>query len=114
MDNEEFQNEWILKVHDYMVTQLELSEDLAINFISSEGTLVKDLATAKKDIHPNFLDKSMKKMAELEKTHLGWISDKIPDAGKRAKFENFRKDYYEKFYGEKFAKGRALASEKKK
>lgn len=47
MDNEEFQNAWILSVHDFMIKELELSEDVAISFISSEGTLIKDLASAK-------------------------------------------------------------------
>lgn len=112
MDNEEFQNDWILKVHDFMVRDLELSEDLAINFISSEGTLIKELATARKDLHPKFLDQGMKKMKDLEKTHLGWLEEKIPDVSKRERFTSFRKDYFDKFYEEKFINSRELASDK--
>ncbi|MCM2350043.1 MAG: hypothetical protein NDI69_08470 [Bacteriovoracaceae bacterium] len=93
MDNEEFQNDWILKVHDFMVKELELSEDLAISFISSEGTLLKDLAAARKELNPQFLDTGMKKLTDLEKTHLGWLNEKIPDPAKLEKFTKFRKDY---------------------
>lgn len=111
MDNEEFQNDWILKVHDFMVKDLELSEDIAINFISSEGTLIKELATARKDLHPQFLDVGMKKMSDLEKTHLGWLNEKISEPEKLARFKNFQKEYFDKFYAEKF-NTRNVAGEK--
>ena len=113
MDNEEFQNDWILKVHDFMVKDLELSEDVAITFISSEGTLVKELAAARKDIHPQFLDGALKKMGDLEKTHLGWMNEKITDPVKVQKFADFRKTYFDKFYDEKFAQNRGVATEAK-
>lgn len=113
MDNEEFQNDWILKVHDFMVKDLELSEDVAISFISSEGTLVKELAAARKDIHPQFLDGALKKMGDLEKTHLGWMNEKITDPVKVQKFADFRKTYFDKFYDEKFAQNRGVATEAK-
>ncbi len=112
MDDEAFQNDWILKVHDFMVKDMELSEDVAINFISSEGTLIKELATARKDLHPQFLDTGLKKMHELEKTHLGWLEEKIPEASQRAKFTDFRRDTFDTFYKEKFANGRGLAGKK--
>ena len=94
-------------------TDLELSEDIAINFISAEGTLVKELAAARKDIHPQFLDGALKKMNDLEKTHLGWLDEKIPDPLKLQKFADFRKDYYDKFYAEKFVQNRGVATEAK-
>lgn len=111
MDNEEFQNDWILKVHDFMVKDLELSEDVAISYISSEGTLVKELGLAKKDLHPQFLDVGMKKLTDLEVTHLGWLKEKIPDAVKMEKFSAFRKEYFDTFYKDKFQTTRGLATE---
>lgn len=113
MENEEFQNDWILKVHEFITTQLELSEDIAINFISAEGTLIKELAQARSELHPSYLDKGMKKMRDLETTHLGWLNEKIPDPAKKAKFDTFRKDYYNNFYKDKFGADRSMASEKK-
>lgn len=111
MDNEDFQNDWILKVHDFMTKDLELSEDVAINYISSEGTAVKEIATARNDLHPQFLDQGMKKLTDLEQTHLGWLKEKITDPTKMDKFLTFRKEYYDKFYEDKFAGERNLASE---
>lgn len=111
MDNEEFQNDWILKVHDFMVKDLELSEDVAINYISSEGTLIKELVVARKDLHPQFLDVGMKKLADLETTHLGWLKEKIPGQIKMDKFSAFRKSYFDTFYNEKFQPKRGVATE---
>lgn len=113
MDNEEFQNDWILKIHDFIVRELELSEDMAINYISAEGTLLKELAAIKKEIHPQFLDVGMKKLTDLEKAHLGWLTEKITDPVKMEKFASFRKEYFDKFYQEKFLQTRGVANEKK-
>lgn len=114
MENEEFQNDWILQVHDFMVKELELSEDVAIGFISSEGGLVKELATLKKDLHPQHLDAGIKKMRDLETAQLGWLNEKIPEQPKMEKFVTFRKDYFDKFYSEKFFAARGVANEEKK
>jgi hypothetical protein len=113
MDNEEFQNDWILKVHDFMVKELELSEDMAINYISAEGTLLKELSVMKKDLHPQFLDVGIKKLTDLEKTHLGWLSEKIADPLKIERFASFRKEYYDDFYQKKFLPSRGIANEVK-
>jgi len=113
MDNEEFQNDWILKVHDYMVKELELSEDMAINYISAEGTLLKELAVMKKDLHPQFLEVGLKKLTDLEKAHLGWLAEKIVDPLKLEKFASFRKEYYDDFYQKKFLVSRGVANEVK-
>lgn len=114
MENEEFQNDWILKVHDFLVKELELSEDIAIGFISSEGSLIKELATLRKDLHPQYLDVGLKKMRDLETTHLGWLYEKIPEQPKMEKFVTFRKDYFDKFYSEKYLATRGVATEVKK
>jgi hypothetical protein len=113
MDNEEFQNDWILKVHDYMVKELELSEDMAINYISAEGTLLKELAVMKKDLHPQFLEAGLKKLTDLENAHLGWLAEKIGDPLKVEKFASFRKEYYDSFYQKKFFQSRGVANEVK-
>ena len=113
MDNEEFQNDWILKVHDFMVKDLELPEDIAINYISSEGALIKELSLAKKDLHPQYLDQGVKKMKDLEVVHLGWLKQKIVKPLDMEKFTNFRKNYYDIFYNEKFKIDRNIANDKK-
>jgi hypothetical protein len=87
MDNEEFQNDWILKVHDFMVKDLELPEDIAINYISSEGALIKELSLAKKDLHPQYLDQGVKKMKDLELVHLGWLKQNIVNPLDMEKFK---------------------------
>lgn len=111
MDNEEFQNDWILKVHDFMVKDLELSEDVAINYISAEGSLIKELAVMRKDLHPQFLDQGLKKMRDLETAQLGWLNEKMATPEKMEKFVTFRKGYFDTFYKDKFKADRGVASE---
>jgi hypothetical protein len=86
---------------------------MAINYISAEGTLLKELASIKKDIHPQFLEVGMKKLTDAEKVHLGWLSEKIADNAKMEKFANFRKEYFDSFYKNKFLQSRGVATEVK-
>lgn len=110
MDNEEFQNSWILRVHDFMVKDLELSEDVAINYISAEGTLVKDLVALKKEITPQFKDQGIAKLTAAEEAQLGWLKEKIPDPSKLERFREMRKGFFNTFHAEKFPK-RGVAAE---
>lgn len=111
MEQEEFQNEWILKLHDYITRDLELSEDIAIGFISSEGALLKDLSAARQEIHPSFKEQGIKKMQDLEVTHLGWLAQKVSEPAKLQKLTDFRKVFYEDFYQNRFKAKRSLAAE---
>lgn len=98
VEDENFQNNWMLKVHDFLVKDLELSEDLAINYISSEGALIKELAEAKKDLHPQLLDQGIEKMKNLEREQLGWLNEKIPSPQDLEKFNQFRKEFFDNYY----------------
>lgn len=114
MEDENFQNDWILALHGFIVSDLELSEELAINYISSEGAMLKEMAQLRKDINPQFLDQGLGKLKELEKTNLGWVDEKLSDPAKKQKFVEFRKNYYENFYKDKFnAVDRNVAGDKK-
>lgn len=98
IEDEKFQNNWILKVHDYLVKDLELSEDMAINYISSEGALIKELSEIRKELHPQFLNQGIEKMKSLEETQLGWLKEKITNPETLEKFSNFRKEYFDSYY----------------
>ncbi len=114
MDSEAFQNDWILALHNFIVTDLELSEELAINYISSEGAMLKEMSQIRKEINPQYLDQGLGKLKDLEKSSLGWVDEKLADPIKKQKFVAFRKNYYEDFYKEKFnAAVRNIAAEKK-
>lgn len=108
---EDYQNDWILKVHDFIVKDLELSEDVAMDFISSESTVINELSLLKKDLHPKILDQGIKKMRDYETAQLNWLSEKIPDESKREKFSSFRREYFDKYYTEKYLPGRTMAGQ---
>lgn len=114
VENEEFQNAWILKLNDFMTKDLELSEDIAINYISAEGALVKDLSSAAKELHPKFLEQGIQKMRDKEEASMGWLKTKINSPDQWEKFSNFRQNFYDTFYENKLKNnGRTMASEKK-
>lgn len=102
MDDEIFQNDWILRVHDFMVKELELSEDVAINYISAEGTVIKELAQLKKEITPQFKDQGIAKLTAAEETHIGWLKEKLSSPEKAQKFAEFRKKFFDDFYSQKY------------
>ncbi len=106
---EDFQNDWILKVHEFIVKDLELSEDTAISFISSEGALITELTNLRKELHPKILDQGIRKMRDHETAQLAWLTEKIPDEANREKFASFRREYFEKYYNERFLPGRSMA-----
>lgn len=111
VEQEAYQNDWILKLHDYITRELELSEDVAIGYISSEGALLKELSLARGDIHPSFKEQGIKKMQDLETTHLGWLGQKVTDPAKLQKLTDFRKNFYEDYYQKQFKANRSMASE---
>jgi hypothetical protein len=108
MDDEGFQNEWILKVHDFITKDLELSEDIAINYISAESSVIKDLMSFKKDIHPNHAEKGIERMKEVEELGMKWMDDKFTKQ-RLARFKEFRKETFDKFHQEKFGAERGVA-----
>jgi hypothetical protein len=111
MEQESFQNDWILKLHDFITRELELSEDVAIGYISSEGALMKELSLARSEIHPSFKEQGIKKMQDLEVTHLGWLGQKVSDSSKLDRIVAFRKKFYENYYLEQFKANRSMAGQ---
>jgi hypothetical protein len=96
-----------------MVKELELPEDIAINYISSEGALVKELMALRKELHPQYIEQGISKMKAQEEIHLGWLKEKITDPLKMEKFTKFRKDFYDNFSNSLPAIQRKLATEAK-
>lgn len=114
MDNETFQNDWILALHGFIVSDLELSEEFAINYISSEGSMLKEMSQQRKEINPQYLDTGISKLKDLEKNNMGWVEEKLSDASKKQKFVEFRKKFYEDFYKTKLSGAeRNVAGDKK-
>jgi hypothetical protein len=98
MENEGFQNDWLLAVNNFLVQKLELSEDLAISFISAEGSMIKEMWQIRKEINPKFLNAGVTKLKDLEKQHMGWLPEKITEANKLKQFKEFRKNYFNDYY----------------
>lgn len=50
-------------------------------------------------------------MTDMEATYLGWLKEKIPDPLKMGRFVDFRKNYNDQFYNEKFKQQRDFVIE---
>ncbi len=111
VEQEAFQNEWILKLHDFITRDLELSEDVAIGYISSEGALLKELSLARADIHPSFKDQGIRKMQDSEAAHLGWLATKVTPEPKLQRLYEFRRNFYQDYYRQNVQAKRSTASE---
>jgi len=98
-ESEAFQNSWILAFHAYITNELELSEEFAVNFVSSEGTLVKELAQLRGKIDPKFLDITLKEMNKKEEVFVNWARTQVSDEAKWAQVKGFTQKYFEEFTG---------------
>ncbi|MFN8370381.1 MAG: hypothetical protein U0T83_07125 [Bacteriovoracaceae bacterium] len=97
MDDQEFQNNWILKLHDFITKDLELSEDLAIHYISLESSILKDLGDARLEINPQNLKVGIDKMRLIETNYLKDFIADLSSKNKLEKFNEFKKRFFEDF-----------------
>lgn len=102
-ESDTFQNEWILSVHEFMLSELELSEEFAINFVSSEGTLIKELAKMRSELDPRFLDRGFEKMRLREQEFVNWANAGLANEENINKFNAFKMKFYEDFVATKGA-----------
>ncbi len=99
-ESEEFQNEWLLQVYEFLSNELELPEELAINFVSAEGSLIKELSEMRSKIQVRFLDNELNKMnaRETEVLALQESNFKTPENWKA--FMAFRDQFFKKHFAE--------------
>lgn len=100
-ESDTFQNEWILSVHEFMLSELELSEEFAINFVSSEGTLIKELSKMRNELDPRFLERGVEKMRLREQEFLNWAHQGFVSQENSDKFNVFKMKFYEDFIASK-------------
>ncbi len=103
MEDQEFQNSWILKLHDFMTKNLELSEDLAIHYISLESSILKEVGDARRELNPQNLKAGLDKMRLIETNYLKDFYADLTKASKLEKFNNFKKAFYDEFVTKKAA-----------
>ncbi|EQC49588.1 hypothetical protein M899_3052 [Bacteriovorax sp. BSW11_IV] len=96
-ESDTFQNEWILSVHEFMLSELELSEEFAINFVSSEGTLIKELSKMRSELDPRFLERGVEKMRLREQEFINWANQGFVNQENSDKFNAFKMKFYEDF-----------------
>ncbi|MCB9091607.1 MAG: hypothetical protein H6621_08765 [Halobacteriovoraceae bacterium] len=97
-ESDKFQNDWIIQLHDFCVKDLELSEETAVEFVSSEGTLLTELQQMRSEINPKSLDLSLNKIREKEKLFIETFKKKFETEEQWQKFLNFRKEFYQKWF----------------
>ncbi len=93
--NESFQNEWTLSLYEYVVEELELSEEFAVNFISSEGTLITELVEMRKGIDARFLNLSVDKMNKREKEFIDKFQKEAGSSENWMKIKEFTEMHFQ-------------------
>jgi hypothetical protein len=65
-ESDKFQNDWLLGAYSFISDELELSEEVAIQFISAEGAFIKELSELRSKIDARFSKDSILKMRGIE------------------------------------------------
>ena len=94
----DYRQEWILKLNDFFVNDLGLSENVIVTFIAKESNLLKDLQGMREGINPQFVKESREDMLKLEKRFTDEVRRVLKSKKNYKKFQSFKKKYYEKAY----------------
>lgn len=94
----DYRQEWILKLNDFFVNDLGLSENVIVTFIAKESNLLKDLQGMREGINPQFVKESREDMLKLEKRFTDEVRRVLKSKKNYKKFQTFKKKYYEKAY----------------
>ena len=97
-ESEEFQNEWLLQVYEFLSSELELPEELAINFVSAEGSLIKELSGMREKIQLRFLDNELAKMNAREAEVMKALEDQFHTPENWKAFMVFRDQFFKKHF----------------
>ncbi|MFZ4403648.1 MAG: FHA domain-containing protein [Pseudobdellovibrionaceae bacterium] len=92
--NEDFQKNWLKAATDYLFKQWRIEEEKTVQLLSSVNTLVKTLNEKKEQIHPDYIEKDIKKMHDLEAEKALELQNLL---GSQVKYEAFRR-FEKKFY----------------
>ena len=97
-ESDEFQNDWLLGAYEFLTNELELPEEIAINFVSSEGALIKELSGMRQNINIRFLDNELAKMKEREAKVMKDQSDQFFTPENWKAFLAYRNQFYGKYF----------------
>jgi len=97
-ESDDFQNDWLLEAYGFISNELELPEEVAINFVSAEGALIKELSDAKAKIDIRFLENELEKMRAREEEVLKAQSEKFIAPENWKAFLAFRDQFYSKYF----------------
>ena len=97
-ESSEFQNDWLLAAYEFLSGELELQEELAINFVSTEGALIKELSDQREKIDIRFLDNELDKMRKREEEVMNKQRDKFHAPENWKAFMAFRDQFYKKTF----------------
>lgn len=97
-ESSEFQNDWLLAAYEFLSGELELNEEIAINFVSSEGALIKELSDMKSKIELRFLDNELDKMKNREAEVMNSQKEKFHAPENWKAFMAFRDQFYAKHF----------------
>ncbi len=96
----DYRQEWILKLNEFFVNDLGLSENVIVTFIAKESNVLKDLQSMREGINPQFVKESREDMLKLEKRFTDEVRRVLKSKKNYKKFQSFKQKYYEKVYSE--------------
>ena len=95
--DEEYQNRWVIELNSFIVYELELSDDLIVQFITIETKLVQNLLELRTRINPEFEEDGIMKLEEAEREAEEQLIELFHSKTLYLKFKEFRKKFYHDF-----------------
>lgn len=96
-----YREEWILKLNDYFVDKLRLSENAIVPFIAQESNLVRELHDEYEKINMDFIESGEKRMRDREEQFNKEVLRVLKSKSKFKKFLSYKKNFYEAYYNKK-------------
>jgi pSer/pThr/pTyr-binding forkhead associated (FHA) protein len=96
--DEDFQKKFLQAMAPYMLKTWRIEEDKSIQVIAASASLVKELQTKRESIHPDFVQKDIQKMHDLEAQSAAHIIDILGSQVRFESYKKFEKQFYENYH----------------
>lgn len=94
----EYREEWILKLNEFFVSQLKLSENVIVTFIAKESNLLRELASLKEGVNPQFEKEGVQALKDREQVFTATLKTELKTSQNFVKFKKFKQEFYSKRY----------------
>lgn len=95
--SKEYQADWIMHLNKLFLNEFKMNENVIVNFISRENTLLKDLIQIRQTLQPATAEEGIRRMREVEDVAMEDLKQILGGRIKLKKFNEFARGYYSNY-----------------